>query len=181
MSPLYKKKHLFVGCVDFFASSAGRQYMRYPFTIENYELLSSFGRVAPPSEYQWKNDQLVGLAKGSLFGWEIPNLIVKQMQGEVKYFAFAKMLLSGTIFPSFSVLSKNGWLVSPVTCIKPDNLEQKVQKLVTCFRTWEITSKNKLIQIMKADPQFLYKQLKLWLSVKNYEPVFKRLRTTIIQ
>lgn len=49
MSLLYKKKHLYVGCVDFFASGMGRQYMRYPFAIENYELLSTFGKVGQPT------------------------------------------------------------------------------------------------------------------------------------
>ena len=72
--------------------------------IENYELLSSFGRVAPPSDYLWKDDQLVGVAKGQIFGWEIPNLIVTDIPGEKKYFEFAKMLLSGKIIPSFTIL-----------------------------------------------------------------------------
>lgn len=157
MSPLYKKKNLFVGCVDFFASGLGRQYMRYPFAVHNYELLSSFGRIGTPSEYVWREDRVMGLAQGQIFGWEIPNLVVKELEGEAKYFAFARMLLSGTIYPSFATLSKSGWLVSSVTSIRPDNLDEKVQKLVACFRTWDITTKQKLKQIASNNPQFLFR------------------------
>lgn len=46
MSMLYKNQSIFVGCVEIFVNdSNGRKYMRYPFKVENYELLSTFGTV----------------------------------------------------------------------------------------------------------------------------------------
>lgn len=84
MSMLYKNQNssLFVGCVEFFVNDTNkRKYMRYPFKVQDYELLSSFGRVKEPNEYAWKDNCVVGLSVGEIYGWEIPNIIVKDVKG----------------------------------------------------------------------------------------------------
>lgn len=51
---LYKQKCLFVGCVDFYQGEIGeKKYMRYPFKVTNYELLSTFGTVKETTDYIW--------------------------------------------------------------------------------------------------------------------------------
>jgi hypothetical protein len=50
--------------------------MRYPFPVNNYELVATFGQINPPTEFVWRNGQLAGLSTGVIFGWEIPNLFV---------------------------------------------------------------------------------------------------------
>jgi hypothetical protein len=43
--------------------------MRYPFPVRNYELLASYGKINPPHDFAWRNDQIVGLSTGVIFGW----------------------------------------------------------------------------------------------------------------
>ena len=50
--------------------------MRFPFPVNNYELLASFGQLNPPNDFVWRNGELVGLATGVIYGWEIPNLFI---------------------------------------------------------------------------------------------------------
>lgn len=86
LSSLYKLQHDFVGCVDFFSNLGNRKYMRYPFLIRNYSLMAKFGTIGKPSSYVWMDDQIVGKAEGTVYGWPIPNLIVRELEGETKYF-----------------------------------------------------------------------------------------------
>lgn len=51
--------------------------MRYSFPVQNYELLASYGVISPPTEFAWRDNQVVGLSTGSIFNWEIPNIIVQ--------------------------------------------------------------------------------------------------------
>ena len=99
---LYKQKCLFVGCVDFYQGEIGeKKYMRYPFKVTNYELLSTFGTVKETTDYMWDSDRVVAKALGQVHGWEIPNLVVRDLKAEGKYYAFARMLLAGDVIPSF--------------------------------------------------------------------------------
>lgn len=105
--------------------------MRYPFKVVDYELLATFGSVRETAEYQWDGKQVVGKAAGHIFGWEIPNLVMKELKGEGKYYAFARMLLAGDVVSSWRVLSEKNWLNYQIVNIRPDNLQEKVQRLVT--------------------------------------------------
>ena len=121
------------------------------------------------------------MASGEIFGWEIPNLVVKEIKGEGKYYAFARMLLSGTVIPAFKILSQKGWLNYAVSNIRPDNLQEKVQRLVMALRTNDVTSKDKLVECVRNNPHFLEKELRHWLNVKNYEAVFQSLKSAIVK
>lgn len=181
MSLLYRQRNLFVGCVDFYLSELNaRKYMRYPFKVVNYELLASFGSVKETAEYHWDGHQVVGRASGHIYGWEIPNLAMKDLRGEGKYYAFARMLLSGEVIPSWKVLAERQWLNYPVHNIRPDNLQEKVQRLVAELRKYDISSREKLAERARSSTHFLEKELKLWLNVKNYEAVYQTLRNGLI-
>lgn len=67
---------MFLSCVEFYGNEKGRNYMRYPFPVRNYELLSTFGKVNDPTDFAWRNGEVKGLSTGVIFGWEIPNLFV---------------------------------------------------------------------------------------------------------
>lgn len=51
--------------------------MRYPFRIDDFQLLASFGKVREIGEYDWDGDRVVAKASGELYGWQIPNLVIK--------------------------------------------------------------------------------------------------------
>ncbi len=53
--------------------------MRYAFPVPNFELLASYGQINPPSDFAWRHNKLVGLSKGTIFGWEIPNLFIQNV------------------------------------------------------------------------------------------------------
>lgn len=67
------------------------------------------------------------------------------------------MLLNGTIVPAFKILTERNWLNYGVNNIRPDNLQEKVQRLVKVFKTYDIISKDKLILCVKNDQHFLEK------------------------
>lgn len=115
--------------------------MRYAFRVGDYELLASFGRVRDPYEYDWRDGRVVGLALGEIYGWEIPGLVVGDSKGEGKYYAFARMLLAGVVVPGFKVLTDRNWINYAVSNIRPDNLQEKVQRLVMAIKMQNITSK----------------------------------------
>lgn len=46
----------------------------------------TYGSINKPHAYAWKNDKIVGIANGILYGWEIPNLTVDKIEGEMQYF-----------------------------------------------------------------------------------------------
>lgn len=52
----------------------------------------------------WSGDRVVAKALGHIYGWQIPNLILNDLKGEGKYYAFARMLLAGDVIPSFKIL-----------------------------------------------------------------------------
>jgi len=35
--------------------------------------------VNPPTDFAWRNGELVGLATGTIYGWEIPNLFIENV------------------------------------------------------------------------------------------------------
>ena len=42
----YGKHPLFISCIDFYINDINsKKYMRYPFKVENYELLATFGSI----------------------------------------------------------------------------------------------------------------------------------------
>lgn len=45
LSALYMKSNLFLCCVDYYETEFTRIYMKYPFVVRNYELMSRFGEV----------------------------------------------------------------------------------------------------------------------------------------
>lgn len=51
------------------------------------------------------------------------------------------MLLSGTIVSGFKILTEKNWLNYPISNIRPDNLQEKVQRLVHTIKIYDITSK----------------------------------------
>ena len=67
--------------------------MRYPFPVKNYQLLATFGKVNPPTQFIWKNNQLTGLSTGTIFNWQIPNLFIEEVADDVKYVHVARFLL----------------------------------------------------------------------------------------
>ncbi len=98
-----------------------------------------------------KSGEIVGKVDGEIYGWEIPNLIIRgndsesnggdAMKGEGKYYAFARLLLDGEVIPSLRILKERKWLNSSINSIRPDNLAQKVQRLVMEIRKNNLTSK----------------------------------------
>ena len=48
-------------------------------------------------------------------------------------------------------------LIAPPTIIKPDNLDEKVQKIVYAFKSNEIETKEQLQQKFRVDKHFLEK------------------------
>jgi len=112
------KPNLFVGCVDYFETEFGRTYMKYPFIVRNYELLSRFGEIKEEKEYVWRDEQIVGKTQGLIYGWEIPSLYVYQTKDKnEKWIALVSMLLSGQIFGEFVALKK--YLNVNLNTIKP--------------------------------------------------------------
>ena len=76
LSDNYLKTQQFLCCTQFYDNEQGRTYMRYPFQVKNLELLATYGSVSKPTEFAWRRGQVVGLATGSVFGWEVPGLFV---------------------------------------------------------------------------------------------------------
>lgn len=71
-------------------------------------------------------------------------------------------------------------LNAPISIIKPDNLQQKVQSLVYAFRIRGITKKSEIIEAFKTDSHYLEKQLKLWIQAQNPTGIYKMLRNKIL-
>ena len=74
-----------------------------------------------------------------------------------KYYAMARMVLEGKVFNTFKILQKKNLLGFPPSIISPDNLQEKVQKLVHPFRVHNIQNKQSLILAFENDPHFLEK------------------------
>lgn len=153
LSDTYLKNNLFLGCTQFFGNQRGRTYMRYPFPVQNLELLATYGKINPPSEFVWRNDELVGLSTGTVFGWEIPNLFIQQVENDIKYFYVAKYLLQGKILEPLKVLQK--YLKAQPSIIKPENLDYKVQKLVQTLKIHKIYQLKSMVEWWKKDKKFL--------------------------
>ena len=71
-------------------------------------------------------------------------------------------------------------LISPITAIRADNLDEKVQKLIMVLRQNDIDSKYKLVVKFEEDKHFLEKQLKLWIKTNNFKGVYESLRKYIL-
>ena len=69
----------------------------------------------------------------------------------------ARFFLQGKIISCLKILKENNMLMSPIESIRPDNLDEKVQKLVMVFRVHEIETKQKLLEKIKGDRHFLEK------------------------
>lgn len=136
ISDNYLRNNLFVGCTEFYGNELGKTYLRYPFPVRNYELLSTFGQVNPPSEFVWRQNEVKGVATGVIFGWEIPNLFIESVEDSLKYTYLAKFLIEGKVFEQFKVLEK--YLKAPSNIIKPGSVDYRVQKLVETLRIHKI-------------------------------------------
>jgi hypothetical protein len=112
--------------------------MRYPFPIRNYELLSTFGQVNPPSDFVWKNGEIQGLSTGVIFNWEIPNLFIESVQDDIKYVYVARFLLEGKVFEQLKVFQK--YFKAPTNIVKPSSIDYRVQKLVECLKIHKIST-----------------------------------------
>jgi hypothetical protein len=106
--------------------------MRYPFPVKNYELLSSFGVVNPPTDFVWKNGEVKGLATGVIFSWEIPNLFIEEVKDDAKFVFMARFLLEGKVFEQMKIFQK--YLKVPTSIIKPSSVDYRVQKIVEALK-----------------------------------------------
>ena len=92
----------------------------------------------------WKNDKVIGQSTAEIYGWELPNVNVYKSTGQLKYYFFARFLLEGKVIPALKAVVEKNMLTSPISAIRPDNLEEKVQKLVSILRQNNIESKEGL-------------------------------------
>lgn len=71
------------------------------------------------------------------------------------------------------------YLKAPTSIIKPDNLDYKVQKLIEKLRIHKIDRLSSMLDWWSKDKRFLKEELKLWVSMKNFDEVYEKVRKAI--
>lgn len=116
--------------------------------------------------YCAEKDQVRCLARPSYSGgWKLPVQEV-QLPMTVDYYRwFARALLSGEVFSGFRKITE--MLVAQPSLVTQSWNVKKVNSLVEALMNKRASSKSRLAEIWESEPQFLLKEMKLWVNTAD--------------